>query len=104
LANALLITFLGGGVTLTDNLLRPRTGARTKIDTTIFDDGEVTINVYTLAGQLVNSLYHAQTPQGVFTQYWDGKTGDGNLVASGVYFIYVKGPKVEERKKVVVIR
>ena len=67
LANELLITFLSGNVVLTDNLLRPRTGARTKIEIDIFDVGDVSVSVYTLDGQLVNSLYHAPTPSGTLT-------------------------------------
>jgi hypothetical protein len=104
LANALLITFQTGDITLTDNLLRPKTGARTKIDINIFEDGDVVVAVYTLDGRLVNSLYHAPTSVGLLTLYWDGKTGEGNLVASGVYFIKVDGPKLKSKQKVVVIR
>ncbi len=104
LANALLITFLSGNLVLTDNLLRPRTGARTRIDVQIFDGGQVELSVYTLDGQLVNSLYRDQTPIGTLTRYWDGTTGDGNPVASGVYFIKATGPKLDEKEKVVVIR
>ncbi len=89
---------------LTDNLLRPHTGARTKIDIDIFDVGDVAVSVYTLDGQLVNSLYHATTSIGTLTLYWNGKTGEGNVVASGVYFIKVTGPKLDAKQKVVVIR
>jgi hypothetical protein len=104
LANALLISFLSGDVVLTDNLLRPRNGARTRIDIDIFDGGEVAVYVYSLDGRLVNTLYRAQTAPGKLTLYWNGKTAEGNEVASGVYFVKVTGPKLNTKEKVVVIR
>lgn len=104
LSNALNIDFASGVVGLLDNLLRPRNGNVTSINVTIFNAGQVTLDLYTLDGKLVNTLFNGDLPLGLSTFTWDGKTGGGNTVASGVYLLRVHGPKLDEIKKIVVIR
>jgi len=93
-----------GSVALTDNLFRPLKGLNCKIDVTIFVGGDITIKVYTLNGGLVRTIYDGPANAGVLSRFWDGKTDNGNLVASGLYFIHVKGPNTNKTEKVVVIK
>jgi len=104
LPNALLIDFAPGSVSLTGNLLRPRDGVPTTIDTTIFTSGRVSVRVYDSDGRPVRTLYEADQNAGAFTVRWDGKNAAGSTVPSGLYFVAVNGPKVSVKGKVVVIR
>ncbi len=104
LDSAVRITFPGGTVTLLDNLMRPLTGARTQITATVFDDGDVRARIFSLDGRLLRTLIDGHQSAGVITFYWDGKTDDGNTVASGAYLLHVKGPKLDYTGKIVVIK
>jgi hypothetical protein len=71
------------------------------------EKADVVIKIYNLAGQLVRVLDIGIKEAGSYTSkkdaaYWDGKTDDGNEVASGVYFyqLFANG-KVLTRQMVV---
>jgi len=103
--NALIINFASGEFVLTDNLFRPLLGQSMTVDVTIFDSGNVSLKIYTLDGRLVKTLFDAFQPTGSFTAPpWNGTNSDGKVVASGVYFIHLLGPKLEDKKKIVVIK
>lgn len=104
LISALLVDFAGGDVRLTDNLLRPRDGTRTRFDVTTNNDGNVSIKVFTLDGRLVTTLFDGFASAGTTTAFWDGRASDGRFAASGVYVVRVKGPKVDAYNKVVLIK
>lgn len=103
-SDAVLIDFPGGSVEITDNLFRPRSGGRAKIDTTIFEAGSISLNLYSLDGQLVASLFNGLTPTGTKTVFWDGRNAQGATVASGVYVLHATGPKLNVRQKIIVIK
>ncbi len=104
LTNALIVTFAGGEVVLTDNLLRPLSNARTRIDMNIFEIGRLHVAVYTLQGRLIRTVFDQDGTIGTNTAYWDGRTDDGAIVASGVYVLKISGPKLDQMEKVVVIK
>ena len=65
----------------------------------------VDIRIYTIAGELVKKLYNKQLiVAGEEQVNWDGKNDEGQLIASGVYLIYLKTPSFEKLRKVIVIR
>lgn len=103
-ANALLITFDPGSVTLTDNLFRPLIGDRTRIDVTQFADGRLRLTLWTLDGRLVRTLVDAVQPSGTFTTFWDGTNDQGQTVASGTYLLKSEGPKVDRIDKIILIK
>jgi len=104
LANGVLVDFQGGSAVLTDNLLRPRNGTKTKIQVTIFTSGEITVKVYTTMGRLVTTIIDGAFAAGQYDFFWDGTTSSGRAVASGVYVVEAKGPKLDAVNKVVVIK
>ncbi|MCG3204728.1 MAG: hypothetical protein KCHDKBKB_01444 [Elusimicrobia bacterium] len=104
LANALYVTFSGGNIVVTDNLLRPLKGAQTRFDLTIYDSGRIYVRLYTLDGRLIRTLMDQQATVGTHTVFWDGKNESGNLVASGTYVVTIEGPKLESVTKIVVIK
>ncbi len=54
--------------------------------------GDVTIKVYDAGGNLVRTVLDGQTQEAVTEQSveWDGRNGDGVIVANGVYFFVVE--------------
>jgi hypothetical protein len=104
LPNALNVTFPNGSVTLTDNLLRPRNGTKTKIVIETFNPGPLAVKIYTTTGGLVNTLFDSYAPMGVTTLLWDGTTAAGHTVASGVYLLETVGQKLTSGEKIVVIK
>ena len=104
LVNALNVDVKPGIVALTDNLFRPLKGPNCKIDVTTFAAGDITIKVYTLNGGFVRTVYDGPANAGVLSLFWDGKTDNGNFVASGLYLVHIKGPSINKTEKVVVIK
>ncbi len=104
LANALTIDFSNGSASVTDNLLRPRLGGTAKIAVVTYNAGHLTVKLYTLGGALVSTLFDGERAAGTLNLTWDGKTAQGNTVASGVYLLKTTGPKINVINKIVVIK
>jgi hypothetical protein len=64
----------------------------TKIDFSIPKDGNIKINIFNINGQLVATLVDNFVMQGNYTVTWDGRTSDGAMAASGVYFYQLRAP------------
>jgi putative endonuclease len=103
-ANALLIDFAPGTVTLTDNLLRPRSGGSTLIDIETFTSGRISVRIYDSEGRPIRTLFDDEHAEGSFGFTWDGKNASGATVPSGLYFVAVNGPKIAVKSKIIVIR
>ena len=101
---ALFIDFAPGTITLTGNLLRPRDNVPTTVDVTIFSDGPVTARIYDADGRPLRTVFDGYKSAGSFTFTWDGKTASGASAPSGLYFIFVTGPKLNAKNKIVLIR
>ena len=73
------------------------------------DGHDVRINILTLAGKLVKTIYGASSTVGYnFRTVWDGRDNDGDKVANGVYIYKVEaasfsGAKAEAYGKAVVM-
>ncbi|MBI4057274.1 MAG: hypothetical protein HY399_06980 [Elusimicrobia bacterium] len=104
LSGALFVDIPSGTLDLLDNLIRPRLAQSTTITVTIYEAGRVTLKLYTFNGELVKTILDEDEPKGTFNASWNGTTGSGNTVASGVYLLHANGPKLSETKKIVVIK
>jgi len=104
LVNGLKVDFRPGFVTMTDNLFRPLKGGKARIDVTIFNPGNITAKIYDLNGGKVRSLYDGPAAIGLNTYFWDGKTDSGATAASGLYLLHLKGPKTDDKEKIVLIK
>jgi hypothetical protein len=104
MTNAVFVDFPGGSVTMTDNLFRPRNGGAVRADVTIFNPGRVVAKLYTLEGRPLATLLDQEAAAGTLTVTWNGSTPNGVTVASGVYLLHVKGPKLNAINKIVVIK
>ncbi len=65
--------------------------------------GNVSIEVYNIAGQLVKTVFNGSVEPGIRTVSWDATDNNGSKVTSGVYFYkLIAGDKVDTRKMVLV--
>lgn len=104
LSNAVLVDFAGGDVRTTDNLLRPREGTVTRFDVTTYNDGNISVRVYTMTGSPVATLFEGHVAAGTLSVTWNGRTAQGHTAASGVYLVRATGPKLDAVNKVVLIK
>jgi len=59
----------------------------------------VTIDVHDATGRRVRRLLDGALPSGAHTLQWDGRTGGGDLVSPGVYFVQLRsGERITTRK------
>jgi len=67
-------------------------------------DGTATVSVYNVAGRLVKELPPQRGVAGRNEVVWNAKTGNGDNVASGVYFVRVEAGGSTVSGKVVLVR
>jgi hypothetical protein len=98
------ITWQRGGVTILNNVINPTRGEKTYIRYELSGGGRVTIQVFSLDGNLVKVLRRESRGTGEWTDAWDGRNSGGRVVARGMYFIRVVGPDIDEIRKVMVVK
>lgn len=76
----------------------------TKIDYTIKRRSNVTISIYNLIGQKINSLVNEEKPAGNYYVTWDGSDFAGKKVASGIYFYRLRADEYTETKKMILMK
>ena len=78
--------------------------AGTNISFDLPSDGYVEVSVYDLLGRKVTILLNSFLPAGNHLVTWDGRSGDGNLLATGIYFYRLKGQEFDETKKMLLVK
>lgn len=81
----------------------------TWIPFTLFDDGQVMLEIYDSNQQLVRTINLGIKPAGDYLTrdkaiYWDGKNDNGEKLTSGVYFYTIKAGDFAESRKMVILR
>jgi flagellar hook assembly protein FlgD len=90
---------------LSKNIYRPAKGEDLGISFKASEDGRVAVRVYTLSGELVQPVFESEVKAGLWYQTnWNGRNSEGELVASGVYFVSVKGAGVKSIRRVIVLK
>ena len=108
LADVLDVTVTGGGVPTPDHLVfsnspNPFTGS-TKISFYVPSTGEISVEVFDVAGRKVCDLYAGEAPTGRSEFLWDGRDASGRELVSGVYFCKVRFGSMSISKKMLKIR
>ena len=67
-------------------------------------DGQLSLTVYNLSGQLIQVLYDSYEFAGQHSVRWDGRNEKGQSVASGVYFYHLQTADFNETRKMLLIR
>ncbi len=92
------------GVTILNNVINPLKGEKTIIAYKLSEPGMVVINVFNLAGDLVDIIHRGAQGAGDYSFSWDGQNRAGNTAARGVYFIRVVAPGIDEFRKVMIVK
>ena len=70
----------------------------------VAEPGRVTLQVFDVTGALVRTLVSAHREAGMQNENWDGRTDDGDRLASGVYFCRLEAGDSESVRKIVLTR
>jgi hypothetical protein len=65
---------------------------------------DVTIKVYNILGQLVNTLVDRDVNAGYQSIVWDGKNSSGKSVASGIYLYNIVADDYRSSKKMTILK
>ena len=98
------VTLQRSGVTILNNVINPNKGESTYVDYRLNKGGQVTIQVFTLDGTMVDILYRGRREAGEYRAAWNGTNRGGHAVARGMYFIRVVAPEIDEIRKVMVVK
>jgi hypothetical protein len=98
------ITAQRGNVTITNNVVNPNQGDRATLYYELDDAGLVRINVFNVAGDLIDILQSGRKAEGRHSTTWDGTNRQGEAVARGIYFIRVMADGIDEYRKVMVVK
>ena len=66
--------------------------------------GAATVQVFNVMGQKVSTLVEGNLDAGQHSMTWDGRDTNGNMAASGIYFILVRGADYTASTKMMVVR
>ena len=98
------IRFQRDRVTILSNIINVTRAEKTTLHYVIEKPGMVTIQVFTMDGDIVDILFRGRRDAGEYSTTWDGRNREGNTVARGVYFISIVGPDINEIRKVLVVK
>lgn len=78
--------------------------AATEIRYQLPEDCQVRLAIYTVLGQHIRTLVDQRQAAGDYAVNWDGKDGQGQALASGIYVYQIKMASLVANKKMVLIR
>ncbi|MDP8211075.1 MAG: T9SS type A sorting domain-containing protein, partial [Candidatus Stygibacter australis] len=90
-------------VTLNGNYPNPF-NPETEIMFLLPNNEKINLSVYNLKGQLVRTLVDNYLPGGSHSIIWDGKTNNGEMVSSGVYFYKLSVGETSETRKMILLK
>ncbi|MDC7223681.1 MAG: FlgD immunoglobulin-like domain containing protein, partial [Spirochaetales bacterium] len=94
----------GSGVSILNNVINPTQGEEVTLYYSLSKGGMVSVQVFDLAGGLVEILHRGRQEAGDYSLSWNGTNRANNTVARGIYFVRLVGPGVDEMRKVLVIK
>ncbi|MDD2331703.1 MAG: T9SS type A sorting domain-containing protein, partial [Candidatus Cloacimonetes bacterium] len=77
---------------------------QTNIRYSLKDAGQVQIEIFNLKGQKIRSFSNNHATAGFYSQMWDGKDTQGQVVGSGIYFYRMTSGKYSSTKKVMMMK
>ena len=93
-----------GGVSVFNNVINPNKNQEATIGAHLKKSGMLTIQIMTLDGNVVRTLERSHKDAGDHFVNWDGRNNGGNPVASGMYFVRIAGPDIDEVRKILVVK
>jgi len=87
-----------------NNLFNPMKGESVKINYEVSTTGHGSIKIYSANGELVKTFLEGDIKAGDYVLSWNGENDENKNVASGLYFIHLKGQSSNETKKIILIK
>jgi len=91
-------------LTCYNNVFNPTKGEKALIRVEIQNQSHVRVNLYNTRGNKIKELADEQKEAGSHKYYWDGRSGNGNVVGSGLYFVHIQAGDYRKTKKIVVVK
>ncbi|MCF6335063.1 MAG: T9SS type A sorting domain-containing protein, partial [Spirochaetales bacterium] len=91
-------------ITILDNVIDPTKGEKAELQYVLAKSGTITIQVFNLAGDLIDILHRGRQSAGEYTTAWDGRNRNGAIVVRGIYFVRFTGPGIDQYRKVMVVK
>lgn len=92
-----------GGYGLAQNYPNPFNPATT-IGFQIAASEFVTLEIFSITGQLVKTLVNENRAAGNYTERWDGRNNIGQQVSSGIYFYQINAGSFRQVKKMILLK
>ena len=92
-----------GKTELYDNYPNPF-NPTTTIKFNVAEPGRILLNIYSLEGKRVKTLFNRYFNAGQYSAIWDGTDSFGKHVSSGTYFIKLVASKYRQVKKAILIK
>jgi len=87
------------------NIFKPLQGRPLVLSFRAPEAGKVKASIFNMAGEHVRQIFDNDVQAEAWVQaQWEGRNKDGEVVASGVYIVSVRGAGIRTVKKVVVIK
>jgi len=87
-----------------NNVFNPAKGERALIVVELPKQAHVRLNLYNTRGNRIRELADEEKEAGTHKYYWDGRSGNGNVVGSGLYFVHIQAGDYKKTKKIVVVK
>jgi flagellar hook assembly protein FlgD len=78
--------------------------ASTQIRYDIPESGTVTLSIFNLTGQLIQTFVEDHRAPGSYQLYWNGRDSDGRSLGSGLYFVTMRAGDFVSARKLVLVR
>jgi hypothetical protein len=76
----------------------------TTIQFDVAEPGQVELEIYTLGGRRLRTLYTGTAPAGRHEVGWDGTDDAGRRAASGIYFVRLRTAATSDQRKLVMLK
>lgn len=95
----------GSGFNIFPTMVNVQNGEKLQMYYHVYKTGPVKILIYDLKGDFITEFDEGvKSPGGYGPVYWDGKNKYGNTVAVGLYFVHIRGKKLSETRKVIILK
>lgn len=76
----------------------------TRIEYSLPEDGEVSLDIFNIKGQKVNTLVKTYEVKGSHSVIWNGKDQSGNKCGSGIYFYRLSSGSTSKTSKMILMK
>jgi len=87
-----------------NNVFNPTKGEKALIVVELPKQAHIRLNLYNTRGNRIRELADEEKEAGTHKYYWDGKSGNGDVVGSGLYFVHIQAGDYKKTKKIVVVK